>query len=61
MKPDPGHDHDSDYQFCHHDPRREIFEELNPYDEDGYCCWCGNGSWKFHMWACRWADIHDPE
>lgn len=29
----------------------------NPYDEDGYCYYCGNGSWKHHMPHCLWADL----
>lgn len=29
----------------------------NPYDEDGYCEFCGNGSWKHHAPWCRWADV----
>ena len=32
---------------------------LNPYDYDGYCGWCGNGSWKWHMPVCAWADHHE--
>lgn len=31
----------------------------DPYDEDGYCEWCGNGAWKFHGPECAWADAHD--
>lgn len=31
----------------------------NPYDEDGYCDFCGNGSWKYHAPWCRWADARD--
>lgn len=31
----------------------------DPYSEDGYCLWCGNGSWKFHMPECIWADARD--
>ena len=62
MKPDMGADHDPDYSFCtlrHRDD--PLVTILNPFDEDGYCCWCGNGRWKFHMPGCRWADIHEPE
>jgi len=29
----------------------------NPYDEDGYCQFCGNGAWKFHSPDCEWADV----
>lgn len=28
----------------------------DPYDEDGYCEFCGNGRWKLHAPWCRWAD-----
>ena len=52
-------DHDLDYEFCNHDARKEVSEEANPYDEDGYCCWCGNGSWKLHGPECGWADAHE--
>ena len=31
----------------------------SPYDEDGYCEGCGNGSWKPHAPNCGWADLHD--
>lgn len=27
----------------------------NPYDEDNYCEFCGNGSWKLHAPWCAWA------
>ena len=50
--------HDDDYSFCtlsHKDPLQII---LHPYDEDGYCCWCGNGRWKLHSPECDWADAH---
>lgn len=33
--------------------------EANPYDEDGYCDWCGNGQWKHHSPDCEWADARD--
>lgn len=29
---------------------------VNPYDEDGYCEFCGNGRWKFHGPWCQWAN-----
>lgn len=51
--------HDDNYEFCgsnHQIPTQDV---ANPYSEDGYCCWCGNGSWKFHMPGCTWADIRD--
>lgn len=33
----------------------------DPFDEDGYCAYCGNGSWKFHAPWCSWADYdHEP-
>lgn len=50
--------HDDNYDFCtgHHIPTQDVG---NPYSEDGYCCWCGNGSWKGHMPGCTWADIRD--
>lgn len=28
----------------------------DPYDEDDYCEFCGNGRWKFHGPWCQWAD-----
>lgn len=28
----------------------------DPFDVDGYCIFCGNGSWKYHMPECQWAD-----
>ena len=28
----------------------------DPYDEDGYCDFCGNGRWKFHGIDCEWAN-----
>lgn len=31
----------------------------NPYDEDGYCDWCGNGKWKYHAPWCKWQDAKD--
>lgn len=31
----------------------------NPYDEDGYCEFCGNGSWKLHAPWCLWQDAKD--
>jgi len=31
----------------------------DPYDEDGYCDFCGNGRWKFHGIDCEWADEQD--
>lgn len=58
---DYGFRHNDCYEFCHHDPQKPTEKELDPYSEDGYCCWCGNGSWKSHMPHCEWADIHDPE
>ena len=32
---------------------------IDPFDEDGYCEFCGNGHWKFHAPWCVWADIRD--
>lgn len=32
---------------------------VNPYDEDGYCEFCGNGHWKFHAPWCQWRDAVD--
>lgn len=29
----------------------------DPYDEDGYCEFCGNGRWKAHGPWCQWADL----
>lgn len=29
----------------------------NPYDEDHYCDFCGNGSWKYHAPWCAWQDV----
>lgn len=29
----------------------------DPYDEDGYCEYCGNGKWKHHAPWCKWADV----
>lgn len=29
---------------------------LDPFDEDGYCGFCGNGRWKHHGPECRWQD-----
>lgn len=31
----------------------------DPYDEDGYCWFCGYGSWKNHGVFCEWADKRD--
>lgn len=31
----------------------------SPYDEDGYCKFCGNHCGKAHSPVCRWADLHD--
>lgn len=28
----------------------------DPYDEDDYCEFCGNGRWKYHAPWCQWAD-----
>jgi len=36
----------------------------DPYDEDGYCEYCGNGSWRYHALWCAWADadrVLDPQ
>ena len=33
----------------------------NPYDKDGYCEFCGNGSWKPHTPECAWADLRDAQ
>jgi len=31
----------------------------SPYGEDGYCEFCGNGSWKLHAPWCQWQDAQD--
>lgn len=31
----------------------------DPYDEDGYCQFCGNGRWKHHGPECLWQDARD--
>jgi hypothetical protein len=31
----------------------------DPYDEDGDCEFCFNGSWKHHAPWCQWADARD--
>lgn len=31
----------------------------DPYNEDGYCEFCGNGKWKHHAPWCAWADVRD--
>lgn len=51
-------DHLADAEFCGHAPGHPEFSEI-PYDEDGYCCWCGNGKWKLHAPWCEWADFYD--
>ena len=28
----------------------------DPFDEDGYCEFCGNGRWKYHAPWCKWRD-----
>lgn len=33
----------------------------DPYDEDRYCEWCGNGDWKHHGPECVWADARDAD
>ena len=33
----------------------------SPYDEDGYCEFCGNGHWKHHAPWCTWQDLVDAE
>ena len=33
----------------------------DPYDEDGYCEFCGNGRWKYHAPWCGWADAQEGE
>lgn len=38
----------------------KFVSRLPVYDEDGYCHWCGNGSWKPHGLNCPWADAQDP-
>ena len=44
-----------DAEFCDHTPGHPEFV-ADPYGEDGYCCWCGNGNWKHHAPWCEWAD-----
>jgi hypothetical protein len=53
--PDPlvGHVHGEDL-----DEPAEPAAVADPYDEDGYCRWCGNGRWKRHGPECGWADAH---
>lgn len=51
--------HDQDNEFCHHPLAPDPLTESDPYSEDGYCCWCGNGSWKSHMYGCLWADTRE--
>ncbi len=31
----------------------------DPFDEDGYCDFCGNGSWKSHAPWCLWQELRD--
>lgn len=38
-------------------PQVPVPPPANPYNEDGYCRFCGNGSWKPHGLECKWADI----
>lgn len=48
-----------DTDFCHHtEDEHDLHGDLaeNPYGEDGYCCWCGNGHWKLHAPWCDWQD-----
>lgn len=33
----------------------------DPYDEDGYCEFCGNGRWKPHAPWCKWQDAVEAE
>lgn len=40
-------------------PRDVADMRADPYDEDGYCDYCGNGRWKFHSPECSWADAVD--
>lgn len=50
----------NDTEFCTHTSGHPISPlPTNPYDEDGYCCWCGNGKWKKHMPECKWADADE--
>lgn len=47
--------------------REEIVEQLRdadrpintdePFDEDGYCEFCGNGRWKPHTPWCIWDEL----
>lgn len=32
---------------------------VDPFDEDGYCEFCGNGHWKHHAPWCKWQDAVD--
>lgn len=44
------------YEFCDHHTHDLTPPPSDPYGEDGYCCWCGNGRWKSHFPGCVWAD-----
>lgn len=33
----------------------------DPYDEDGYCVFCGNVDGKHHAPWCAWADVTEGE
>jgi hypothetical protein len=46
-------------EFCAHESHEVGALPADPYDEDGYCCWCGNGRWKHHTPDCDWADARD--
>ncbi len=40
------------------DTERRV-QDPDPYDEDGYCEFCGNGRWKFHAPWCLWQEARD--
>lgn len=46
-------DHDLGFPPC------PLIPPVNPFDEDGYCDFCGNGRWKFHAPWCAWQDRMD--
>lgn len=33
----------------------------DPFDQDGYCEFCGNGRWKYHAPWCKWQDVVEAE
>lgn len=47
-------------EWGHFEPLPEPIP-ADPYDEDGYCLWCGNGKWKHHAPPCVWADARNAD